>query len=79
MDERPDIEERGRYRFRADRLPASQRPVVVAEEARDDAGLESLNGDLILLSLGEDVPLRKAEEVADLLNRTVRNVSLAAG
>lgn len=79
MDDPSDIEERGRYRFRADRLPASQRPVIVAEEARDDAGLESLNGDLILLSMSEDVPLRKAEEVADLLNRTVRNVSLASG
>lgn len=78
MDERPDIEERGRYHFRADRLPASQRSVVIAEEARDDAGLDSLNGHLILLSMGEDVPLRKAEKVAEMLNRTVRNVSLAS-
>jgi hypothetical protein len=78
MDERPTIEERGRYRFRADRLPASQRSVVVAEEARDDEGLDSLDGHLILLSLGEDVPLREAERVAEMLNRTVRNVSLAA-
>lgn len=78
MDERPKIEERGRYRFRADRLPASQRPVVVAEEARGDEGLDSLDGHLILLSLEEDVPLREAERVAEMLNRTVRNVSLAA-
>lgn len=78
MEDDVRIRDRARYRFHADRLPVSKQPVVALEEVPDDRGLETLGEDRdLFLTLDRDAPLEHARELAEMLNRRVRRVSLA--
>lgn len=71
-----DVLEHARYRFAADRLPVSKRPVVVVEDRRGGPGLEeTLDADSLLFVLGDDATLREAEHLAERLNDRVARVS----
>lgn len=71
-----EILERAEYRFFADRLPVSKRPVVVVRERKDDDGRDdTLEADTLMLVLDDGTSLRDAEELADRLNDRIDRVT----
>lgn len=78
MDVEEQLNDRGHFRFYADRLPVSKRPIVVMRTHRDSDGLDCLDSDAIFLTLEADASLHEARTLADRLNDSVDFVSVPA-
>lgn len=72
LENRPD--DRARYRFAADMLPVTRRPIVVMQPAEGSDGLALTDGATIFMSLDDEASMVDARELAERLNERVRRL-----
>lgn len=72
LEKQPD--DRARYRFAADMLPVTRRPVVVMQPADGSDGLELTEGATIFMSLDDEASMKDARELAERLNDRVQRL-----